>query len=133
MTSERQASPGRVDWWPLTRMLITGAILGLAAHVLMGWQVRPQEILLLAGQMFGVLAILAMISFVLADLYLLVFLGPLYILAVANDWFYLASVRTGRTIFRLRSPLPLAIAGLCGEIALFALCLSALVRLAARF
>jgi len=107
------------DWWPFTRMLITAAALGLGAHLYLGWQVRPRELLVLPGQMLGVLSILAMISFVLADLYLLLFLIPLYILAVLNDWTYGASWHACRAILRLRSARLLALGGLCGEIVLF--------------
>jgi hypothetical protein len=66
-----------VDWWPFTRLLITAAVLGLWAHAFLGWSVEPRRLLSVPGQMLGVLSILAMISFVLADLYLLLFLGPL--------------------------------------------------------
>lgn len=134
MIAERIEAAKQVDWWPFIRLLITAAVLGLAAHAFVGWQPRPRELIALSGQMVGVLAILAMISFALADLYLLAFLlVPLYVLAVLNDWTYSASFWAGRTILRLRSQRSLAMAGLCGEIAIFALCLFALGRLAARF
>ena len=107
------------DWWPFTRLLIATAALGLGAHFYLGWQVRPRELLALSGQMLGVLSLLAMISFVLADLYLLLFLGPLYVVGVLNDYFYLASWHACRMILRFRSAWLLAIGGLCGEVLLF--------------
>lgn len=62
---------------------------------------------------------MSMISFVLADLYLLLLLGPLYLLGVLNDWFYAASHWTFRTIFRVRPGRTLALLSLGGEMLLF--------------
>lgn len=109
--------------------MITAAVLGLASHVFLGWQVRPREALTLPGQMLGVLSILAMISFALADLYLLVLLVPLYAVAVLNDWTYSASRHACRAVLRLESAALLAFGGLCGEILLFGgiLCLMRLL------
>ena len=115
-----QARPAvGVDWWPFTRLLITAAVLGLAAHTFFGWSVEPRRLLSTPGQMLGVLSILAMISFVLADLYLLLFLGPLYVVGVLNDWFYGVSRWACRAVLRLRSAWLLALGGLFGEILLF--------------
>lgn len=119
MNPEQARPAGGVDWWPFTRLLITAAVLGLAAHIFLGWQPPLRQILTMPGQMLGVLSILAMISFVLADLYLLLFLGPLYIVGVLNDGFYAASRRACRAVFRLRSAWLLALGGLLGEILLF--------------
>lgn len=119
MSAERVDIRGPVDWWPFTRIIVTAAALGLAAHVFLGWQVRPRELFALSGQILGVLSILAMISFVLADLYLLLFLGPLYVVGVLNDWFYLAPRWAVRVAFRCESRFALGLAGLCGEVLLF--------------
>lgn len=132
MRHEPAASSSPVDWWPFARLLITAVVLGLAAHVFLGWQVRAREVPALSGQMFGVMSILAMISFVLADLYLLVFLIPLLIVGVLNDWSYGASVWALRTVFRMRSGRSLSFAGLCGEIILFGFCLIVLGRFVAK-
>lgn len=107
------------DWWPFSRLLITAAVLGSAAHFFLGWQVRPQALVSMGIQSFGVLSLLAMISFVLADLYLLLFLFPLLIVGVLNDWFYSASRWTCQVVLRLRAASLLAVGGLCGEILLF--------------
>lgn len=119
---------GGRDWWPFTRMLITAAILGLLAHLFLGWQVRPRELFALSGQILGVLSLLAMISFVLADLYLLVFLLPLYAVGVLNDWFYDFSRWICLKVFRLTSTTLLAFGGLLGEIVLFGGTLYSLYR-----
>ncbi len=119
MKPERGEYAGGVDWWPFTRLVITSAVLGVAAHVFLGWQFRPRELLALSGQILGVLSILAMFSFVLADLYLLVFLIPLYVAGVLNDLTYGASWWACRVVFQLRSARLLAFGGLCGEILLF--------------
>ena len=87
MIAERIEAARRIDWWPFTRLAITAAALGAAAHVFLGWQPPLRQALAMPGQMLGVLLILAMVSFVLADLYLLLFLGPLYAVGVLNDWF----------------------------------------------
>jgi len=107
------------DWWPFTRIAITAAALGAAVHFFLGWQPPLRQVLAMPGQVLGVLSILAMISFVLADLYLLLFLVPIYVIGVLNDWFYLASWHACRAILRLRAAWLLAIGGLCGEIVLF--------------
>ena len=119
MNAEQARPAGEVDWWPFTRLLITAAVLALGAHAYFGWSVAPQRLLSVPGQMLGVLSILAMISFVLADLYLLLFLIPLYVVGVLNDWFYLAPRWTVRVTFRCESRFTLGIAGLCGEVLLF--------------
>lgn len=109
------------DWWPTWRMLITACVLGAAAHLYLGWSIDLHHLLAMPGQILGVLSILAMISFVLAELYLLIFLIPIYILGVLNDWFYNATRWVCRTVFRIRSAPLLTLFGLCGEIALFGL------------
>lgn len=119
MNLKQAETTGGVDWWPFTRLLITAAVLGLGAHAYLGWSVAPHRLLSIPGQMLGVLSILAMISFVLADLYLLLFLGPLYIVGALNDSFYGLSRWACRAIFRLRSAWLLALGGLLGEILLF--------------
>jgi len=119
MSAERVDIRGPVDWWPFTRIIVTAAALGLAAHVYLGWPLRPRELFALSGQILGVLSILAMISFVLADLYLLLFLVPLYVVGVLNDGFYNASRAACRGLLRLRSAPVLALGGLCGEVLLF--------------
>lgn len=120
---------GGRDWWPFTRLITTAAVLGIGAHVFLGWEVQPRRLITLPGQMLGVLSILAMISFVLADLYLLLFLSPLYVVGVLNDWFYNFSHWTFRTIFRVRSSRTLALLGLIGEVALFGASIYSLHRL----
>lgn len=117
------------DWWPFTRMIITAAALGAGVHFYLDWQVQPGPLLALAGQMFGVMSILAMISFALADVYLLAFLLPLYALAVLNDWFYQAAVWSLRIALRLRDGPALSLGGLCGEILLFGAMAFLLVRI----
>lgn len=130
MSAERVDVRGPVDWWPFTRLLITASVLAVAAHFFFGWQVRPQDAVSLSGQMLGVLSLLAMISFALADLYLLFFLLlPLYVLGVLNDWAYAGSRWSCRAIFQIRSSRLLAFGGLCGEILL----LGALACLIRRF
>lgn len=107
------------DWWPFTRIIITAAAIGLGAHFYLGWEVQPRELLALSGQVLGVLSILAMISFALADLYLLLFLIPLYVLAVLNDWTYFAGRWACRAIMGPRPAIVLAAGGLCGEVLIF--------------
>jgi len=119
MITERIEAAGRIDWWPFTRLAITATALGAAAHTFLGWQPPLRQVLAMPGQTLGVLSILAMISFVLADLYLLLFLGPLYVVGVLNDWFYFASHCACRMVFRPKSAWLLALGGLCGEILLF--------------
>lgn len=119
MIAERIEEARRIDWWPSTRIAITAAVLGTAAHVFLGWQPPLRQVLAMPGQVLGVLSILAMISFTLADLYLLLFLIPLYIVGVLNDWFYDLSRWLCRVVLRMASGPLLAFSGLCGEIALF--------------
>jgi hypothetical protein len=110
----------QVDWWPFTRITITAAILGLAAHLFLGWQPPLRQLLAMPGQVLGIVSLAAMISFALADLYLLVFLVPLLIVGILNDWFYSASRWACRRVLRIKSGAVLTSIGLCGEIVLFA-------------
>lgn len=119
MIAERMDAIRNVDWWPLARIVITASVLALVAHIFLGWNVQPRHLLSMPGQIFGVLSLMAMISFALADLYLLLFLIPLWIVGVLNDWFYGVSRCACRAIFRFTSGAVLAFGGLCGEIFLF--------------
>lgn len=110
---------GGRDWWPFTRLLITATALGAGAHFLLGWELQPRMLFALPPQILGVLSILAMLSFVLADLYLLLLLVPLYVLAVLNDWFYAASKWACRAVLGPRPGPVLATGGLLGETLLF--------------
>lgn len=119
MIAERVQAMSDVDWWPFTRITIAAAVLGLAAHLFLGWQPPLRQLLAMPGQILGVLSLMAMISFALADLYLLVFLIPLLIVGILNDWFYGASRWVCRVMLRIQSARVLAIGGLCGEVLLF--------------
>ncbi|MEK6536782.1 MAG: hypothetical protein AABZ63_04785 [Actinomycetota bacterium] len=119
MIAERIEALRRVDWWPFTRITITAAVLAATTHVSLGWQPPLRQLAVMPGQILGILSLMAMISFALADLYLLLFLIPLYVVGVLNDWFYLAPRWTVRFTFRCESRFTLGIAGLCGEVLLF--------------
>jgi hypothetical protein len=108
-----------IDWWPSSRLAITAAVLGLGAHFFLGWQPPIRYVLALPCQIFEVTGLLAMVSFALADLYLLLFLVPLLVLAVLNDWFFLGSRFAAEFIVGRRSALVLNLLGLGGEILLF--------------
>ena len=110
---------GERDCWPFARILIVTFVLGAAAHRFVGWAIDVRHLLGLPRQMLGVLSILALISFALAELYLLVFAIPLYVVGVLNDWFYCVSRWVCQGAFRIRSAPLLALGGLCGEIILF--------------
>ncbi len=110
---------GDRDCWPFVRILIVATVLLSAAHCRLGWKLDTSRLLAMPGQVLGVLSILAMISFALAELYLLLFAIPLYVLGVLNDWFYDLSWGLCRVLLRMRPGPLLALAGLSGEIALF--------------
>ena len=107
------------DWWPFTRLVITAAAMGLVANWVVGWKPRPEAIAAAFAQVLGVLSILAMISFALADFYLLLILIPLYAVATLNDWFYAAGRWACRAALGPKPTPLLAVGGLCGEILLF--------------
>lgn len=119
MSPVREEVTGGIDWWPFTRLVITGAVLGLSAHYYLGWSPDLRALARLPWNVFEILSFAALISFALAELYLLLFLIPLYVVAVLNDWFYDASHWLGRVILRLRPSLLLNLAALCGEILSF--------------
>lgn len=110
---------GDRDCWPFVRILIVAAALLSAGHFGLGWRIDLHYLLRVPGQVLGVLSVMAMISFVLAELYLLLFAVPLYVLGVLNDWAYSSSRWACRAVFRLRSAWLLALGGLLGEILLF--------------
>ena len=119
MTPVREEGSGGIDWWPFTRLLITGAVLGLGAHYYLGWKPDLRALAQLPWNVFEILSLAALISFALADLYLLLFLIPLYALAVLNDGFYDLSCWLLRRVLRMRSALGVRLLGLGGEILLF--------------
>ena len=119
MRHVREEASGGIDWWPFTRFLITGAVLGLSAHYYLGWRPDLRALARVPWNVFEILSLAALISFALADLYLLLFLIPLYALAVLNDWLYGFSYGGCLVVLRLRHPARLALAGLCGEVGLF--------------
>lgn len=119
MSPVREEVSGGIDWWPFTRFLITGAALGLSAHYYLGWRPDLHALARIPWNVFEILSLAALISFALAELYLLLFLIPLYALAVLNDWFYDSSRWLCRVIFRVRPLWVLNLAALCGEILSF--------------
>lgn len=120
------------DWWPLARLLITASVFGFAAHHYLGWTPDLRELATLPRRVFEVLSFCALISFGLAHLYLILLMFPIYAVVTLNDTFYDLSVAACRVVLRPRSNHAVALAGLCGQLALFGLCLFALGRLAAR-
>jgi len=125
MSTERsdiraQARPAqRWDWWPLARLLITGAVLGLAAHYWWGWTPDLSGLARKPREVFEVLSLFTLISFALAHLYVMLLAFPLYAVVTLNDAFYGASRGIFRVLFRLRSPAILTVMGLCGEVVCF--------------
>ncbi len=111
--------PTRWDWWPLVRLLTVLSVFGAIAYFDLGWKVRATEALALPRRVFEVLSFLALLSYALAHLYLILLMFPLYAVVTLNDTFYDMSVWTLRTVFRMRSGRGLSLAGLCGEILLF--------------
>ncbi|MBI3298353.1 MAG: hypothetical protein HYZ75_09340 [Elusimicrobia bacterium] len=108
----------RWDWWPLARLLTTGAVLGLAAHHYLEWTPDLRHLARLPREVFEVLSFFSVISFALAHLYVMLLMFPLYAVVTLNDTFYDLSAFILRAAFRLSGP-GLAVAGLAGEILLF--------------
>lgn len=129
MIAERIEGAKRVDWWSLTRVAITAVVLAAAAHVLIGWQPPLRHLLGMPVRMIGIMSLLAMVSFALADLYLLAFLVALLVVGILNDWLYAASRCVFVWVFRPRSASIIALGGLCGEIIMFG-CLAWAIRAA---
>lgn len=110
----------RWNLWPLTRLLMVLAGLGLWAHWRLGWNLPtlPQ----LERYAFGQLAafsLCAIFSSALARLYLAVLLFPLYATIVLNDWLYEGSRFLLRLVSGPRSPQVEAGCSLAGEFGLF--------------
>lgn len=59
---------GHWDWWPLARLLITGAVLGPAAHHLLGWMPDLRHLARMPREIFEVLSLFTLVSFTLAHL-----------------------------------------------------------------
>lgn len=110
---------GDRDCWPFVRILIVTVVLLSAAPCLLGWTLDTSRLFAMARQVLGVVSVLALISFPLAELYLLIFAVPLYIIGVLNDWFYDASRWVCRAFFGIRSGTILALCGLLGECLFF--------------
>ncbi len=110
---------GERDCWPFVRILIVGAVLFGAGHSALGLKLDMHRLLRMPGQVLGVLSVMAMISFVLAELYLLLFAIPLYVLGVLNDWFYAIGQWVYRKALGETSSVMLAFVGVCGEVLLF--------------
>jgi len=121
MFSRRYVPNNPLHWnyWPLTRLLAVGASLSLQAH-LCGWDVPWEIILALPGRVIATLLGLLLFSTTLAYVYAGLWLIPLMIVVLLNDWTYEASRWALRTLFRLRSHRLLAAVSLCSEAALFA-------------
>lgn len=111
--------PTRWDWWPLVRLLTVLSVFGAIAYFDFGWKVSATEVLGLPRRVFEVLSFLALLSFGLAHLYLILLMFPLYATVTLNDTFYNLTVWIFRLIFRVQSSWALALLGLGGEIALF--------------
>ena len=66
---------GGWDWWPLARLLITFAVLGLAAHYWWGWTPGLPSLARKPPEVFEVLSLFTLISFALAYLYVMLLLA----------------------------------------------------------
>ena len=119
-TPPRRAWLAQWDFWPLTRLLLVIAALGLWAHWRFGWNLPtlPQLERYAFGQV-AAFSLCAMLSSALARLYLAVLLFPLYVTVVLNDWFYEGSRFLLRLVSGLHSPRGEAGCALAGEIGLF--------------
>jgi len=106
--------------WPLTRLLIVLATLGLWAHWRFDWRppALPQVGEFVLGQI-AVFFLCSLVSSILGQLYLLVLTFPLLAAIVLNDWFYEGSRWLLRLISGPRPPRLEAGLALAGELGLF--------------
>lgn len=100
---------GERDYWPFVRILLVSGILA-------GLNVDAHSLIRLPARLIGVLAVLAMLSFAAAELYLFVLATPLYVIGVLNDCFYKISRWVCMSGFGMRSSPALAVGGLLGEL-----------------
>ena len=107
------------DWWPLARLLTTGAVLGLAAHFYLGWTPDLRHVARLPREVFEVLSFFTLVSFALAHLYLMLLMFPLYAIVTLNDTFYGLIQWLCGAVLRIRSKRLLAVGGLLGEVLMF--------------
>ena len=120
MAPSTDATPARWDWWPLARLLTVLAVFGILAHVRLGWTLDLGPLRVFPRQVFEVFSLFTLLSFGLAHLYLILLMLPFYALVALNDTFYEATIWVGQTVFRLRPGRVLSLAGLGGELLLFA-------------
>jgi hypothetical protein len=114
------AAPTRWDWWPLARLLTVLFVFGTFAQFRLGWTLEPSRLAAFPRDVFEVFSLFTLLSFGLAHLYLLFLMLPLYAVVTLNDAFYDAAVGLSRMVFRLRPGRVLSLAGLGGELLLFA-------------
>lgn len=131
MDTEQAQTSGGWDWWPLARLLITGVVLGLAAHYWWGWTPDLRGLARKPREVFEVLSLFTLISFALAHFYLMLLVFPLYAVVTLNDAFYDSSLWLFRVVLRIRSSALLSLAGLAGEVTLFGALLYSVTRLLA--
>ncbi|MBI5595378.1 MAG: hypothetical protein HY928_04740 [Elusimicrobia bacterium] len=120
MAPSTEETPTRWDWWPLARLLTVLAVFGILAHARLGWTLDFRPLREFPRQVFEVFSLFTLLSFGLAHLYLVLLMLPLYALVTLNDTFYDATIWVARTVFRLRPGRVLSLAGLGGELLLFA-------------
>lgn len=120
MNPEQAQTSGGWDWWPLARLLITGAALGLAAHYWWGWTPDLHGLARKPREVFEVLSLFTLVSFALAHLYVALLLFPIYAAVTLNDLFYDSANWALRTICGIRSEAALKPASLTVQVALFA-------------
>lgn len=112
--------PPRWNLWPLTRLLLILAGLGLWAHWRHGWDLpTTAQLERYAFGQVAVFSLCAMFSSALARLYLVVLLFPLYTAVILNDWLYEGSRFLLRLATGPRSPILEAGCAFAGELGLF--------------
>lgn len=108
------------DPWPLIRLVAVF----IAAALWLHWRFQltmpsPRELARIGAGLFETFCVCAVLSAVLADLFLVVLMFPLYATIVLQDWFYDASHWLLRLFLGPRSPRLTAGLALAGELGLF--------------
>ena len=106
--------PWQWNPWPLTRLVIILALLALQAH-LCGWAVPWADILAFPGRFVIVVVSLFLLAGSWAFLYFFLWMLPIILILLLNDWLYGGSRWILQELFKLRSRYLLAGASVCME------------------
>ena len=76
----------RRDWFPLVRLITVAAVILLGLHLIPSWQAAVGDVSALPVRLLEGFITIALVSFVLAQVYLVLAVIPVVVVVYLNQW-----------------------------------------------